>query len=213
MKRSGGTASKKAASSLNLDASMPSPRHTAELVEAGGSSGRKLRQNTSKKMKSSVAGRKRQVAESRVASAALVETISVTRESSVKQDDTAEVVEERSTEMIESNDPMERSQSLAAPSELATAPSLISSSSPTSVTQPNVATFLASLPLPLFHLHETFTSLGCSSSTDLIALSSNTPMGVRCREAMLDAVEKSYSGGLSKWERIVLIEGLRSVSN
>lgn len=85
-------------------------------------------------------------------------------------------------------------------------------SATTTTTGLDVAAFLASLPLSLHHLHSTFISLGCTSAADLVALSSNSVIGVRCRDAMLDTLSAAVEGGLSPWERIVLVAGLESLA-
>jgi hypothetical protein len=76
----------------------------------------------------------------------------------------------------------------------------------------DVAHFLSSLPLPLSRLLPAFVSLGCTSASDLHALTLNTAVGIRCRGAVLEAVSRGSEGGLSAWERIVLDAGLEMLS-
>ena len=75
---------------------------------------------------------------------------------------------------------------------------------------PTVAEFIASLPIPLTHLVSTFETLGLTRPADLLALASDTEPGTNARQAILDEVANVDGKGLSKWERIVLEESLKS---
>lgn len=75
---------------------------------------------------------------------------------------------------------------------------------------PTIATFLNSLPVPLARLEEPFARLGLSRPADLLALASETDAGRNARKILLDAVEKEDDGAMTRWERIVLEEELKS---
>lgn len=98
-------------------------------------------------------------------------------------------------------------------------------STPVPAPGPDVATFLASLAVPLSHLCAAFEEVGCTSAVDLHALAARTKLGERLRASLLDAVasdsgsQPAASGTLasgspkrmSRWDRIMLEEGLREL--
>ncbi|KAM0793257.1 hypothetical protein ACM66B_000719 [Microbotryomycetes sp. NB124-2] len=75
---------------------------------------------------------------------------------------------------------------------------------------PTVAEFIASLPIPLDHLVPSFTALGLSTPTDLIALASDTEAGRNARKIILDQVDQQSDKGLTVWQRVVFEEQLKS---
>ncbi|KAK4058025.1 hypothetical protein OIO90_000764 [Microbotryomycetes sp. JL221] len=77
---------------------------------------------------------------------------------------------------------------------------------------PTIAEFVRSLPIPLEHVIPTFNSLGLSSSTDLLALASDTVAGHNARKAILDQVSRMNQTGLSVWQRVVFEEELKVAS-
>ena len=90
---------------------------------------------------------------------------------------------------------------------------------------PDVASFLASLAIPLLHLLPAFEGLGCTTALDLQALAARTKLGERLRASLLDAVACDPSTQpatpgtpagippkrMSRWDRIMLEEGLREL--
>lgn len=83
------------------------------------------------------------------------------------------------------------------------------STTPSPPAAPSIASFLASLPLPLLRLLPAFDALGCTSPADLVALADDSAVGRKARKALLDGVAAEVS--VSRWERMVLEEGLRVV--
>lgn len=85
---------------------------------------------------------------------------------------------------------------------------------------PDVATFLGSLSVPLTHLYPAFETIGCTTALDLVALAARTKMGERLRSALFDEVagevragDKESPRGLSRWDRMMLEEGLRELAD
>lgn len=77
-------------------------------------------------------------------------------------------------------------------------------------TKEDVESFLSTLPIPMTRLLAHFEAIGCTTGTDLVGLADQGEMGSNIRRAVLDELEQSAS--LTKFERIVLEQGLKSVA-
>ncbi|KAM0755566.1 hypothetical protein T439DRAFT_344678 [Meredithblackwellia eburnea MCA 4105] len=74
-----------------------------------------------------------------------------------------------------------------------------------------VATFLSSLPLPLSRLHPAFVQIGCTTTSNLMAIADDSIVGRKIRRNLFDLLEQEADGGLSRFERLVLEQGLAVV--